>query len=82
MLDGALRLAVAAGVAIGVGLGVRVLLLEFLPGVHLIEILIRATVLCAVGIATYVILARILGVRELAEIEGMLLRRLKLRPPS
>ena len=30
MLDGALRLAVAAGVAIGIGLGVRVLLLELL----------------------------------------------------
>lgn len=82
MLDGALRLALAAGVAVGVGLGVRVLLLEFLPGVHVIEILIRAGVLCATGISIYVIVARILGVRELAEIEGMLLQRLKLRRSS
>jgi putative peptidoglycan lipid II flippase len=82
MLDGALRLAVAAGVAIGVGLGVRVLLLGLLPGVHLIEVLIRAVSLCAVGIGTYAILAWILGVRELTEIQGILLRRLKLRPPS
>jgi putative peptidoglycan lipid II flippase len=82
MLDGALRLAVAAGAATGLGLGVRVLLLGLVPGVHLIEILIRAAVLCAVGIASYLILARILGVRELTEIEGMLLRRLKLRSPS
>jgi hypothetical protein len=62
-------------------LGVRVLLLGLWPGVHLTEILIRATVLCAVGIAIYIILARLLSVRELAEIESMLLRRLKLRPP-
>jgi len=79
MLDGALRLAVAAGVAIGIGLAVRAQLLEFVPGVHLPAILIRAMALCAVGIGTYVTLARILGVRELTEIEGMLLRRLKLR---
>ena len=82
MLDGALRLAVAAGVAIGIGLGVRVLLLGFLPGVHLMDILIRAAVLCPTGIAIYLVLARILAVRELAEVEDILLRRLKFRPPS
>jgi putative peptidoglycan lipid II flippase len=82
MLDGALRLALAAGIATAVGLGVRVLLLRILPGVHLLEILGRATVLCAVGIAIYLVLARVLRVRELTEIENMLLRRLKLRPPS
>ena len=78
MLNGALRLAVAAGVAIGIGLAVRAQLLELVPSVLLPAILIRATVLCAVGIGTYVTLARILGVRELIEIEGTLLRRLKL----
>jgi putative peptidoglycan lipid II flippase len=82
MLNGALRLAVAAGVAIGIGLAVRAQLLELVPGVLLPAILIRAAVLCAVGIGTYVTLARILGVRELTEIEGMLLRRLKLRPST
>ena len=81
MLNGALRLAVAAGVAIAIGLAVRAQLLELVPGVHLTAILIRATVLCAVGIGTYGVFARILGVRELIEIEVMLLRKLKLRPP-
>lgn len=82
MLNGALRLAVAAGLAIVMGLAVRAQLLELVPGVHLTAILIRATVLCAVGISTYMAFARILGVRELIEIEVMLLRKLKLRPPS
>ena len=81
MLNGALRLAVAAGVAIAIGLAVRAQLLELVPGVHLTAILIRATVLCAVGIGAYAVFARILGVRELIEIEAILLRKLKLRPP-
>ena len=54
MLHGALRLAVAAGVAIAIGLAVRAQLLTLVPGVHLTAILIRVTVLCAVGISTYV----------------------------
>ena len=82
MLNGTLRLAVAAGVAIGTGLVLRAQLLELVPGVLLSAILIRATVLCGVGIGIYVTLARILGVRELTEIEGMLLRKLKLRPSA
>jgi putative peptidoglycan lipid II flippase len=77
MLDGALRMAVAAGVAIFVGLGVRGWLLGFLPGVSLMEILTRASVLCVVGVATYLIVTRILGVRELTEVGGMLLRKLR-----
>ena len=80
MLHGALRLAVAAGVAIAIGLAVRAQLLTLFPGVHLNAILIRVTVLCAVGISTYVAVARILSVRELIEIEVVLLRKLRLRP--
>jgi putative peptidoglycan lipid II flippase len=80
MLNGALRLAVAASIAIAIGLAVRVQLLALFPGVHLSAVLIRATVLCAVGIGTYVACARILGVRELIEMELILLRKLKLRP--
>jgi putative peptidoglycan lipid II flippase len=80
MLNGALRLAVAASVAIAIGLAVRAQLLALFPGVHLTAILIRVTVLCTVGISTYVALARILGVRELIEMELILLRKLKLRP--
>jgi putative peptidoglycan lipid II flippase len=82
MLDGALRMAVAAAVAIGVGLMVRTLLFRFLPGIHVTAILIRATVLCAVGSCFYLALARLLGVREVVEIEGMLLRRLGLPRPT
>lgn len=82
ILDAAVRLAVAAGTAIGVGLGMRVLLLGLLPGVHLIEVLIRAASLCAAGISTYVAVAWILGIRELAEIQGILMRGLKLRSPN
>jgi hypothetical protein len=47
--------------------------------VHLAVIFVRATMLCAAGIGVYVTLARVFGVHELAEIESILLRRLKLR---
>jgi putative peptidoglycan lipid II flippase len=79
MLDTALRLAVAAAIAIGVGLGLRAALLQFLPEIQLWALLIRATVLCVFGIGIYVAGARLLGVHELAEIEGMLLRKLNLK---
>ena len=80
MLHGALRLAVAAGVAIAIGLAVRAQLLPLFPGVQFTAILIRVTMLCAVGISTYAAVARILSVRELIEIEVVLLRKLRLRP--
>ena len=75
-LDAAVRLGLAAGVAIGLGLGIRVVLLHFLPELQLWALLIRATVLCVFGIGIYVAGARLLGVHELAEIEGTLLRKL------
>jgi hypothetical protein len=46
---------------------------------HVTAILVRATMLCAVGSGIYLALARLLGVRELAEIAGMLMSRLGLR---
>jgi len=79
MLDAALRLATAAGVAIGAGLGVRALLLAYLPGTQLGVILVRAAVLCGLGLGIYLAVARLLGIRELATFERMLLRRLRLR---
>jgi putative peptidoglycan lipid II flippase len=79
MLEAALRLAVAAGIAVGAGLGVRILLLEFLPGVHLAVILTRAAVLCAVGVGIYLALAQLFGVRELAKLHDILRRRLTLQ---
>ena len=47
MLGAALGLAVATGLAIGAGLYLRYLLLQFLPGMQILAILMRATVLCA-----------------------------------
>jgi putative peptidoglycan lipid II flippase len=75
MLDAALRLAAAAGIAIGVGLTLRGLLLALLPGVQLGHVLTRAVVLCLVGTAAYLLVARALGVRDLDEVRRMLLRR-------
>ena len=78
MLDGAVRLALAAAVAIGAGIGLRALPLDLLPGVQLAVILTRAAVLCAFGVAVYVIMARLLGVSELLEIKAFLVRKLSL----
>jgi len=69
----------AAGIAIDAGLGVRIILLQFLPGMHPIVILIRATVVCLVGVSIYFWVARIFRVRELAELERTLMRKLRVR---
>jgi putative peptidoglycan lipid II flippase len=82
MLDAALRLAAAAGIAIGIGLAVRAALLQSLPGTDLAAILLRAAALCAVGGGAYLALAQLFGIRELATFERMLLRHLKLRRPT
>ena len=76
MLGAALGLAVATGLAIGAGLYLRYLLLQFLPGMQILAILMRATVLCAFGIAIYLAVARLLGVTELAKLQRLLSRRL------
>ena len=47
------------GLAIGAGLYLRYLLLQFLPGMQISAILMRATLLCAFGIATYLAVARL-----------------------
>ena len=75
MLGAALQMAAAASIAIGAGWGVRILLLGWLPGVHLVEIVTRAATLCGVGVGTYLVLLRIFGVRELAEVERLVARR-------
>jgi putative peptidoglycan lipid II flippase len=73
MLDTALRLAAATAVAIAVGLALRPILIQLLPDNHVAAIVIRAAILCVVGLGTYLSLARVLGVRELAEVERMAL---------
>lgn len=79
MLGGALRLAAAAAVATGLGLLARAQLMHWLPGMHVATLLLRAALLCMVGVGAYAILARLFGVRELVEAEGILLRKLRLR---
>jgi len=76
MLGAAFGLAVATGLAIGAGLYLRYLLLQFLPGMQISAILMRATLLCAFGIAIYLAVARLLGVTELARLQRLLSRRL------
>ncbi len=82
MLDGALRLAAAAAVATVVGLGARILLVELMPGVALPTVLLRAAILCSLGVGIYVTLAYWFGVRDLADIKTALLRQLRSRDRS
>jgi putative peptidoglycan lipid II flippase len=82
MLSSALRLALAAIVATALGLGARIVLLHFLPGTDLIIILLRAAVLCALGIAIYLELARRFGVRDLDTMKRLLWRRLRVKVES
>jgi putative peptidoglycan lipid II flippase len=79
MLGAAVRLAAAAGIAIGVGLGVRLLLLQVLPGTDLTVLIVRAIVLCVIGLGIYLACARFFGIDELAKVERILLRKLKFR---
>jgi putative peptidoglycan lipid II flippase len=82
MLKAAARLAVAAGIAIGVGLRVRIFLFQFLPGMHLGVMLMRASILCVIGVGIYLGLARLFGISELAELKRLLIRRLRLQRPT
>ncbi len=79
MMNAALRLALAAAIAIAVGLALRTVLLAALPGVGFLTILVRATVLCAVGGGIYLALAWLFGIREFERFERMLLRRVRWR---
>lgn len=77
MLDGALRLAAAAIVATGVGFGIRIPLLQFLPGMSFAAVSLRAVLLCALGCTVYLGLSYVLGVRDFAEVGVSLLRRFR-----
>lgn len=78
MLGAALRLAAAAAIATGLGLIARAQLLRWLPDMHVAIILLRATLLCVIGIGAYAILARLFRVPEVAEIEEIVQRKLRL----
>jgi putative peptidoglycan lipid II flippase len=79
MFDGAVCLAAAAVVAIVAGLAARVYLFRLLPGLHPGVILLRSSVLCALGTGAYISMARFLGVREIGDLISMLRLRLSLR---
>ena len=79
MLDTALRLAAATAVAIAVGLVLRPTLIQLLPDNDDLAIVIRGTLLCAVGLGIYIALAWVLGVKELTEVEELAIRELRSR---
>jgi putative peptidoglycan lipid II flippase len=79
MLGASLRLGLAAAIATGLGLLARVQLLHWLPDMRVTTVLLRAMLLCALGIGTYVVLARLSGVRELAEIQEIVLGKIRLK---
>jgi putative peptidoglycan lipid II flippase len=77
-LSASLCMAFATGVAIGGGLAIRLLLPRVLLNMDFFIVLLRSVILCGFGLGIYVFVARQLGVREFAEVEGMFVRRLKL----
>ena len=78
MLGPVLRLAAAAAIATGLGLIARTQLLSWLPDMRLATILLRATLLCMVGIGAYLGLARFFLVTDVIEFEVKLFRKLRL----
>ena len=82
MLDAALRLGLAAGVAIGAGLVLRSLLLPYLPLTEIWAVLARGALLCVVGLGLYILLAWLLRVAELGELWRLLSGRFRRQPPK
>ena len=76
MLGAVLRMAAAAAIAAGLGLWLRGPMLQWLPGMTLAPVLLRAVLLCGFGVSLYVALAFIFGVRDLAELKTVLAHRL------
>ena len=80
MLDAAIRLGFAAGVAIGVGLVLRNFMLPYFPLVEIWAVLARGAILCVAGLGIYVLLAWLLRVAEVGEVWRLLSRRFRRRP--
>lgn len=77
MLSGVWRLSLAAVVAIGVGLALRMGLVAILPGNGVIAILVRGAALCLAGIGVYAVAAWALGITELREVAQKVGRALR-----
>ena len=75
ILDAAVRMAVAAAIAIGLGLAVRPYALDHLPGTAFVPLLARIALLSLLGLSVYALIACLLGVRELSDATRLLLRR-------
>jgi putative peptidoglycan lipid II flippase len=82
VLKAAIRLVMAAGIAIGVGFRVRIFLFQFLPGMHLGVMLLRTSILCVIGVGIYLGLARLFGINELTELKRQVMHRLRLQRPT
>lgn len=76
MLGAALRMALAAALAIGFGLAVRGALLHVLPGTGFAAVVLRAALLCAFSLAAYAGLAHLFGVRDIVELRDVIMHRL------
>jgi putative peptidoglycan lipid II flippase len=77
-LRASLSMALATGVAIAGGSAMRRVLPHVLLNMDFFIVLLRSLILCGIGLGIYVFVARQLGIREFAEVEGMLVRRLKI----
>jgi len=76
MLGAVLRMAAAAILASGLGLWLRGPILQWLPGMTLAPVLLRAMLLCGFGVSLYVALVYLFGVQDLAELKAVLAHRL------
>lgn len=80
ILWGSLQMASAAAIAIGAGLLGRFVLVQFLPGLSLVEVIARATVLCSLGLVIYYASSTVFGLHEakyLTELAGSKLKRFR-----
>jgi hypothetical protein len=82
MLGPALRMAFACAAAIMGGLVIRLSLPQFLLRMDLDVILLRSGMLCLVGLAIYLFVARLLKIHELSEIQRLINRKLNRRALS
>jgi peptidoglycan biosynthesis protein MviN/MurJ (putative lipid II flippase) len=82
MLGPALRMALACAAAIMGGLLIRFLLPQFLLRMDLDVILLRSGMLCLVGLGIYFVIARLLKINELSEIQRLINRKLNHRALS
>jgi putative peptidoglycan lipid II flippase len=76
MLGAVLRMAAAAILASALGLWLRGPILQWLPGMTLAPVLLRAVLLCGFGVGLYVALVYLFGVQDVAELKTVLAHRL------